>query len=111
MSIFKKIGGLFKSTPAVDRVVAALKQSKLGDATIDSIQAVTNTDLSGAQKFERVVTEISPLVVEYVRAGGGKAAIADVEDLTRALVQSVYTELKSVGFAKIVSALMKLLKL
>jgi hypothetical protein len=111
MSIFKKIGRLFKSTPAVDRVVAALKQTKLGDATVDSIQAVANSDLSGAQKFERVVAEISPLVVEYVRAGGGKAAVTDVEDLTRTLVQSVYTELKSVGFTQVAATLMRLLKL
>jgi hypothetical protein len=111
MSIFKKIGHLFKAAPAADRVVAALKQTKLGDAVIDSINAVASKELTGAQKFDAVVAEVSPLVVDYVRAGGTKAAATDVEDLTRALVQSTYTEIKSVGFEKIVGALLKLLKL
>lgn len=111
MSLFKKIGRLFKSAPAVDHVVVALKKTKLGDAVVDSINAVASKDLTGSQKFEAVVSEIGPRVVEYVQAGGTKAAAADVEDLTRALVQSVYVEVKSVGFEKIVGALIKLLKL
>lgn len=110
MSLFKKLKRIFKSAePAADRVVAALKRTELGDMVIDSINAVASEELTGAQKFEVVVSETAPRVLRYVQSGGIPALEADVMDLTRALVQSAYLELRSVGFNKIVGALVKLL--
>jgi hypothetical protein len=94
-----------------DRVVAALKQTEIGDAVVDSIKAIDNQALTGQQKFEIVVAEVAPIILRYVQNGGVKAAIGDVEDLGRQLVQSVYNSVKSKGFGKIVSGLVKLLGL
>lgn len=113
MSIFRKIGRLFKSAePAADRVVGALKKTELGDMVVDSINAVASKELTGSEKFEVVVGEVLPRVTRYLGEKGGiDAAESDLEDLARALVQSVYTEVKSVGFKKLLPKLVKLLGL
>ena len=102
--------GAFIETEA-DRVVAALKQTSIGDAVVDSIEAIVSADLTGQQKFERVVSEIGPLVLKYVQGGGIKAALDDVDDIARQLVQSVFVSVKSTDFGKLVQQLLRLLGL
>lgn len=94
-----------------DKVVAALKNTEIGDAVADSIVAISDANLSGAEKFSKVVGEIAPLVLNYVNRGGVNAVIEDVEDLARQLVQSTYNDVMSTGFGKIVRALRDLLGL
>lgn len=94
-----------------DRVVAALKQTSLGTVVANVISAVDNDDLSGSQKFEKVLSAVGPEVLNYIQRGGVPALIDDVEDIARQLVQSVYNDFKSTGFGKIVKQLLKLLGL
>jgi hypothetical protein len=110
---FKRLTGEvsgFINTEA-DRVVLALKQTSLGDAVLDSIEAIADDDMPGNEKFQKVVSEVAPLVLHYVASGGVPALLDDVEDLARHLVQSVYNDMKSTGFGKLVKQLVDLLGL
>lgn len=94
-----------------DKVVAALKQTEIGDAVADSIRAIKNADLSGQDKFAAVVSEMGPVVLDYVISGGIPAVLDDVEDIARQLVQSVYNDVMSTGFGKLLKDLKALLGL
>ena len=94
-----------------DKVVAALKQTEIGDAVADSIRAIKDANLSGQEKFAAVVGEIGPVVLDYVISGGIPAVLDDVEDIARQLVQSVYNDVMSTGFGKILADIKRLLGL
>lgn len=106
----KAEAGAFIDTEA-DKVVAALKQTAIGDAVADSICALKNKDMSGGEKFAAVLAETAPVILGYIKDDGIDAVIDDVEDLARQLVQSVYNDVMSTGFGKIVADIKRLLGL
>lgn len=92
---------------ATDRAVVVLKQSNLGTVVANNIRIVAGRELSGREKFEQVVSQTVPLIVSYASSGGVRAAATDVEDLARALVQSVYNDAQSSTAGRVASAILK----
>ena len=76
-----------------DAIVAtegAAEKTTLGHAIVAACTALISSDLTNQQKFEQVVADALPLVLQ-VAAGGGVALVAaDASTLTRTLVQNVY---------------------
>ena len=89
------------------KVVAALKETDIGTAVANDVSALTNSTLTGAQKFEQVVASATPLVLKYATGGGIAALEADVVGITRALVQTIYTDIADTGFGKIAGEFLK----
>jgi len=119
MSIFQKIKSIFAGkagqvvldiilTPT-QKAVAALKQTAVGVAILADIKAVSSKDLNGQQKFEEVVANTLPLVLEIVKGDGIKATIADVEDIGRALVQEIYNDQMSKKALSVAKSILKIL--
>lgn len=94
-----------------DKAVAALKQTDIGTAVANDISAVSSQSLSGAQKFEAVLTNTLPLVLKFVTGGGLSAVEKDVEDIARSLVQSLYNDFKSTTASKIAGEVLHLVGL
>lgn len=92
------------------KAVAALKTTTIGASVADSINALKNEQLSGTEKFERVVAFTLPLIATFV-AGDGKPALKDVEDVGRALVQEIYNDVVSSKAATIATIILRLLGL
>lgn len=90
-----------------DKAVAILKQTEIGDAVADSIKAIKDAEMSGLEKFQAVVGEIAPLLLDYVSKGGIPAVIDDVEDVARQLVQSVYNDVMSTKAGSVIKAILK----
>lgn len=115
MSIFKKIAGLFGGKAVaivlsqVDQAVAALKATEIGATVAADIKTMASRELSGSEKFERVLANTLPLVVKFVSGDGGKVALKDVEDIGRALVQSTFNEVVSTKAGGIAAKILKLL--
>ena len=91
------------------KIVAALKETHIGTAVANDVSALTNSTLTGAQKFESVVSTTIPLVLTYVTSGGIAAVESDVEGIAKSLVQTIYTDVADTGFGKIAAEFMKLL--
>jgi hypothetical protein len=90
------------------KAVAILKTTEIGKAVAADIAAVSNKRLSGSQKFEKVVASTAPLIVKYVTGGGFAAVEADVVDIARNLVQSVYNDFKSSTAPNLAKAILKI---
>lgn len=93
------------------KAVAYLKTTEIGKAVAADIDAINNRKLSGSQKFEKVVANTAPLIVKYVTGGGLAAVEADVLDLARGVVQSVYNDLKSKTAPNLGRAILKMVGL
>ena len=93
------------------RAVAALKQSEIGNVVAKDIMVMSASNLTGVQKFEKVVANTAPLLVKYVTGGGFAAVEADVMDIARNLVQSIYNDVRSKTAPNIGKAILKLLGL
>jgi len=78
-----------------DKAVAALKTTSIGAAVAADVKALSRSDLSGIEKFEQVVKNTAPLIVELLTNDGRKAALSDVTDVARALVQSTFNDIAS----------------
>lgn len=91
------------------KIVAALKETSIGTAVANDVSALTNSELSGAEKFAQVLTNTVPLVLELLSGGGVAAVEADVEGIARSLVQMIYTDVADTGFGKIAGGFLKLL--
>lgn len=89
------------------KAVAVLKQTSIGSIVAKDIAAMQDKNLSGAQKFAAVVATTAPLVLKYAASGGLVAVLADVEDIARSLVQSVYNDTKSTTAGKVAAAILK----
>jgi len=89
------------------KAVAVLKQTSIGSIVAKDIAAMQDKNLSGAQKFSTVVANTAPLVLKYATAGGLVAVLADVEDIARSLVQSVYNDTKSTTAGRVAAAVLK----
>lgn len=118
MGIFTKIFGskAAKSVEAfalteTQKAVAALKQTAIGATVAADIKALTDHNLTGTQKFETVVATTAPLIVGLLGDGGVKKAVADVEDLARALVQEIYNDALSTKAGSVANSILKLLHL
>lgn len=116
-SFFSKIFGskagqsvaAFALTEA-QKAVAALKTTPIGAIVASDIAALKNARLTGAQKFELVVTNTMPKVVALVSTPGAVAIeIADVESVTRELVQSIFNDAASSKAATIAQLILTLL--
>jgi len=119
MSLLKKIKSFFSSksgqavldivlTPT-QKAVAALKKTPVGVAILADIKAVSSKDLNGQQKFEAVVANTLPLILEVVQGDGVKAALSDVEDIGRALVQEIYNDEMSQKAVSIAKSILRIL--
>lgn len=90
------------------KAVAILKTTDIGKAVAADIAAISNKRLSGSQKFEKVVANTAPLLVKYITGGGFAAVEADVIDIARNLVQSVYNDFKSSTAPGLAKAILKI---
>lgn len=95
----------------VAKAVQALRQSEIGSAIASDIEAIASKDLSGAEKFEAVLSNTLPLVAKFVAQGGIEPALKEVEDIGRALVQSIFNDFKSSTAGKIAKLVLSLFKL
>ena len=93
------------------KAVLALKQTAIGAAVASDIQAISSKDLTGAEKFEAVLANTVPLVVSFLTGKGFAVALDEIEDIGRALVQSVFNDFKSTTAGKVASLILKLFKL
>ena len=91
------------------KAVAALKQTTIGATVAADVKAISDKALSGTEKFEAVVANTMPLIANFLTSGGRKTAIAEVEDVARALVQDVFNDTLSTKAASIASVILKLL--
>ena len=91
------------------QVVAALKETHIGTVVANDVSAAESSTLTGSQKFEQIVSNTIPLVLEYVTGCGIAAVEADVEGIARSLVQVIYTDIADTGFGKIAGDFLKLL--
>lgn len=83
------------ATSEVGQAVAALKSTEIGAAVAADIAAISNKQMTGLEKFETVVRNTAPIITKYVVKGGFAAVQADVIDIARAVVQSVFNDTKS----------------
>ncbi|UAK24170.1 Pam3-gp28 family putative phage holin [Sphingomonas nostoxanthinifaciens] len=77
------------------KVVATLKATSIGATVTADIKALKDSTLTGAEKFEQVVTNTAPLVLSYVTGGGLASLASDAADVARELVQSLYNDVAS----------------
>lgn len=93
------------------KAVLALKQTEIGAAVASDIKAISSKDLTGAEKFETVLANTLPLVLSFLTGNGLSVALDEIEDIGRALVQSVFNDFQSSTAGKIASVILKLFKL
>lgn len=93
------------------KAVLALKQTEIGGMVASNIEAIGSETLTGAEKFEKVLENTLPLVASFLTGKGLEVAIDEIEDIGRALVQSVFNDFKSSTAGKIASLILKLFKL
>ncbi|MEV5033696.1 hypothetical protein MRBLMC3_002933 [Sphingobium sp. LMC3-1-1.1] len=93
------------------KAVLALKQTKIGAAVASDIDAMSSKAMTGTEKFEAVLANTLPLVIEFLTDGGFSAAIDEVEDIGRALVQSVFNDFKSTTAGKLAKTILRLVGL
>ncbi|AMK19318.1 hypothetical protein [Sphingobium sp. MI1205] len=93
------------------KAVLALKQTEIGAAVANNIEAISSKSLTGADKFEAVLANTLPLVADFLTGKGLEVAIAEIEDIGRALVQSVFNDFKSTTAGKIAGLILQLFKL
>ena len=91
------------------KAVAALAKSSIGQNIAADIAALTDSSLAGAEKFEQVVTTTLPMLANMLSASGRQTALAEVEDLGRALVQQIYNDTKSTKAGSIATLILGLL--
>jgi hypothetical protein len=92
-----------------DKAVAALKTTAIGGTVAANIKALTNAQMSGSEKFEKVAQATMPLVLTFLVDGGTKAALKDVEDIARGLVQSTFNDVASTKAGGIAALILRLL--
>lgn len=117
MSILKKIGAIFskKNVATIieltdaQKAVAALKQTEIGAIVAKDIKALSSSTMTGAEKFETVVTTTLPLVVGLLAEGGLKKAETEVADIARELVQSIFNQVASKKAETVGSLILKVL--
>lgn len=93
------------------KAVLALKQTEIGAAVANNIEAISSKSLTGADKFEAVLANTLPLVANFLTGKGMEVAIDEIEDIGRALVQSVFNDFKSTTAGRIATLILKLFKL
>lgn len=91
-----------------DKLVSAIKASPTGAQIAALVAAANESGKTGAEKMADVLAAGAPLVLELVTAGGAKAAIADVEAVTRNVVESVLTDLEATKAGTVVTTLLGL---
>ena len=93
------------------KAVLALKQTEIGAVVASDIAAVASKELTGAQKFEEVLKNTLPLILTFLNKNGLSAALDEIEDIGRALVQSVFNDFKSTTAGGIASLILSLFRL
>lgn len=93
------------------KAVLALKQTEIGGMVASNIEAIGSETLTGAEKFEKVLENTLPLVASFLTGKGLEVAIDEIEDVGRALVQSVFNDFKSSTAGRIANLILKLFKL
>ncbi|HZU64958.1 MAG TPA: hypothetical protein VFF98_14830 [Novosphingobium sp.] len=91
------------------KAVAALKETPVGTAIANAISDIDNANLTGIQKFEKVLSDTLPQLQQLLTAQGLKAELADLEDLGRSLVQTIYNDFKSTTAGTWATSILKLL--
>ena len=92
-----------------EKAVAALKQTDIGKTVAADIATVASTTLTGPQKFEQVLTNTLPLIQALFTKQGQTVELADLEDVGRSLVQTVYNDVKSTTAGTWATSILKLL--
>ena len=92
-------------------VLALKQQTEIGAAIANDIEAISSKDMTGAEKFEAVLANTLPLVLSFLTGKGLSVALDEIEDIGRALVQSVFNDFKSTTAGKLASVILKLFKL
>jgi hypothetical protein len=93
------------------KAVVALTKTGLGAAVAADIATLSNSGLTGTQKFEQVVANTLPQIVTLLTSGGRAVTLAEVEDLGRALVQQVFNDTKSTKAGTVATLILGLLGL
>jgi hypothetical protein len=70
---------------------------------------LSNSSLTGEQKFEQVVTTTLPILANMLSASGRQTANGEVEDIGRALVQQVFNNTKFTKAGSIATLILGLL--
>jgi len=83
------------------KAVAALAKSAIGQNIAADIAALTSSSLTGPEKFEQVVSTTLPMLANMLSASGRQTALSEVEDIGRALVQTIFNDTKSTKAASI----------
>ena len=116
-SFFKKLFGskagqsvkAFAMTE-VQKAVAALKTTSIGAIVAADIASLKDARLTSAQKFETVVANTLPKIVELATTPGAvKVELSDVESVARELVQSVFNDTASTKAGSIATLILTLL--
>lgn len=103
--------GLVIAPTETAKAVLLLKQTEIGGVIANDIEAMSSKEMTGSQKFEAVLANTLPLVASFLAGKGLSVALNEIEDIGRALVQSLYNDFKSTTAGKIAAAILKLFKL
>ena len=95
----------------LDKAVAAAKQTEIGGAAAHAIALVEQPGLSGAQKMEKAIEIVAPVVIDYVAKGGLAAVIADAEQFARAVIESTLADAKQTKALQIAQVVLRLIGL
>lgn len=113
MSIFSKIFAVLKAVKIsdVDKAVAALRDTAIGKAVAADIAVLGSgsKNMTGPEKFEAVVANTLPALALFVSTDSRNLQVKEVEDIGRALVQSVFNSMASTKASTIASMVLKLL--
>ena len=117
MKIIKSIGAAVKgifaaAVPALlawgkteaEKALAAVKNSPTGSVIKAAVDAAEASGKSGPEKMAGVLAAAMPLVLALATKGGRQAELAEVETLTRSVVESIVADLKQTSIATAVLA-------
>ncbi len=80
------------------KLVATLKSTSIGQVVTNDIAALKDQNLSGAEKFAKVLANTAPLVLSYATGNGLTSLVGDGIGIAQELVQSLYND--TLGAAK-----------
>jgi hypothetical protein len=93
-----------------DAAVVALKNSSVGGKVATIIEGYSSSSASSSVKFSLAVAATVPLVIELLDDKARNLAGTEIESIARALVQSVFNDVKSNSAGFIASLVLKALK-
>ena len=77
------------------KVVALLMTMPIAHVVRDDIRTIANGSYSGQQKFDIVLGNTLPVLIDLLTGKGFNVAPGDIEDIARAFVQAIYNDTMS----------------